>query len=192
LASVNQISKNIWQLVNPEAKIIFGVSHNQKQKNKVKVTLLATGCGGRFFTSSLGQKAKELIQKPKKIVRQVVLPSEKEEALTLEKKAFKKKTQTKKLKKEKKIDKEQKPKGRKEKTQDIPQEQAKKDIPPMIESKNENISNLGPSPEKVEVKVRRNGLQLRKAIEEAEKDILRKEEEWETPAFLRRKIGEDK
>ncbi|MBU4299091.1 cell division FtsZ family protein [Patescibacteria group bacterium] len=42
-------------------------------------------------------------------------------------------------------------------------------------------------PEKVKIKVRRDGLEVQKAIEEEEKKILAQERKWEIPAFLRRK-----
>jgi hypothetical protein len=38
-------------------------------------------------------------------------------------------------------------------------------------------------------KIRKNGLQVQKEIEELEKEIRKKEEIWEIPAFLRRKEG---
>ncbi|MBU4481592.1 hypothetical protein KKH59_04785, partial [Patescibacteria group bacterium] len=40
---------------------------------------------------------------------------------------------------------------------------------------------------KVEIKVRRDALEVQKAIEEEEKKILAQERKWETPSFLRRK-----
>jgi cell division protein FtsZ len=43
LADVNQISKAISELVNPEAKIIFGISQHKKYSNIIKTVLLATG-----------------------------------------------------------------------------------------------------------------------------------------------------
>jgi len=36
-------------------------------------------------------------------------------------------------------------------------------------------------------KVRRNGLQLKKVVEQEEKQILEQEKVWETPAIFRRK-----
>ena len=45
-------------------------------------------------------------------------------------------------------------------------------------------------PEKVEIKVRKNGLEIKKSIEDEKKKMLAQERKWETPAFLRRKPGE--
>ncbi len=49
LFEVSQISKTISELVNKEAKIIFGVSHNKKYPDIIKTTLLATGCATKIF-----------------------------------------------------------------------------------------------------------------------------------------------
>ncbi|MDP2967439.1 MAG: cell division protein FtsZ [bacterium] len=51
LSDVNQISKAISELVNPEAKIIFGISQHKKYSNIIKTVLLATGCGMKIFPS---------------------------------------------------------------------------------------------------------------------------------------------
>lgn len=49
LLDVNQLSKSISELVNPEAKIIFGISNNQKSLNSImKITILAIGCEKGF------------------------------------------------------------------------------------------------------------------------------------------------
>ncbi len=44
LSEVSGISKLIGDLANRKAKIIFGISNNLKAKNKIGITLLATGC----------------------------------------------------------------------------------------------------------------------------------------------------
>jgi len=54
--------------------------------------------------------------------------------------------------------------------------------------KEENISqSKNKEDERIEGEIRKNGLQLKKEAEEAEKEILAKEEIWETPTFLRNK-----
>ncbi len=45
LSEVSGISKLIKDLANNKAKIIFGISNDNKAKNKIGITLLATGCG---------------------------------------------------------------------------------------------------------------------------------------------------
>jgi len=44
LNEVNQIGSIITNLVNPRAKVVFGVTQNKKYQDKIKITLLATGC----------------------------------------------------------------------------------------------------------------------------------------------------
>ena len=58
LSDVNQISKAISELVNPEAKIIFGISQHKKYSNIIKTVLLATGCGMKIFPSKTRAAAK--------------------------------------------------------------------------------------------------------------------------------------
>ena len=41
----------------------------------------------------------------------------------------------------------------------------------------------------IDGKVRRNALQVKKVIEEEEKEIIEKEKIWETPAIFRRKMN---
>lgn len=41
---INQVGSIISNLVNPQAKIIFGITQNKKYKDKIKITLLAAGC----------------------------------------------------------------------------------------------------------------------------------------------------
>ncbi len=44
---------------------------------------------------------------------------------------------------------------------------------------------------RIDIKVRRNALEAKKAVEEAEKEIIEDEDKWETPAFLRRNALND-
>ncbi len=152
LSEVNQISRAIWELVKGEAKIIFGISESKKQKGKIKITLLATGCKSK---TSLFKKKSER----KKIVRK------------------KEKIKTKKTRKKKKI------KIKKTKIK------IKSETPALAE---ENLETKSPSSidkvgEGTSQKIRRNGLQVRKALKEEEKKLLAQEKIWETPAFLRKK-----
>ena len=68
LADVNQISKAISELVNPEAKIIFGISQHKKYSNIIKTILLATGCGGGGIkVSSKSEKKKRRKRREEKV-----------------------------------------------------------------------------------------------------------------------------
>jgi len=64
LSDVNQISKAISELANPEAKIIFGIAQNKKYSNVIKTILLATGCGMK-----IGSSKKRKIKKAKPVKR---------------------------------------------------------------------------------------------------------------------------
>ena len=58
LSQVSQISNTISSLVNPEAKIIFGISRFEKD-SKIKVSLLATGCSKKIFSEKAKKKSGE-------------------------------------------------------------------------------------------------------------------------------------
>ena len=63
METVEQISKSITRC-NPKAKIIFGISHHPKYKGKIRLTLLATGCGDTEKKPSPQRKARKKIKKP--------------------------------------------------------------------------------------------------------------------------------
>lgn len=44
LNEVNQIGSIITKLINPRAKIVFGITQNKKYEDKIKIVLLATDC----------------------------------------------------------------------------------------------------------------------------------------------------
>lgn len=84
---ISQISKTISDLVNKEAKIIFGISQlpflsmeggkDKKGRDKIKITLLATGCRAKIFPQKprkLRLRTSHLKLKPKK-VRKKAKPS---------------------------------------------------------------------------------------------------------------------
>ena len=54
LTEVNYISKSISGAVNKGAKIIFGISQKEKFSDKIRIVILATGCGG--FTQTGGSQ----------------------------------------------------------------------------------------------------------------------------------------
>jgi len=133
LDEVKQIGSTISNLANPQAKVIFGVTQNEKHKDKIKITLLATGC------------REEKKEKPLEKSKSLKTPKPKRKSFI------------------------------KEKPEELKIKELKK---PEFE-------------EKIEIKVRRNALDVKEAAQEAvqkeEKKILAKERKWETPAFFRRK-----
>lgn len=163
LEDVSIISKSIFEQVHPEAKIIFGISQKKEQKDKIRVTILATGCGVKnFFEKGLKKE-----KKSKKEIKKI--NSEKKEEVELKKK--KRKFKIKVQKKE-------------ETTPIVPSSERE-------ENKNDKIGiqPISFQPLKTEnFKIRKNGLQLKKDLEEAEREFLEKEKFWEIPAFLRKKL----
>ena len=188
LAEVSQISKTISELLNKEAKIIFGISHKKKYSNLIKTTLLATGCGTKVFAGKAKKKRRrrKIISKPLPAVPTPPSPP-------LPKKQPKKPKQ--KLETPegppppeegaygagKKVKKLKKPKLEKVKIK--VQKEPEEKITPQSEAEEKKV--VTPNP--VEEKVRKNALQIKKEAEEAEKEMLEKEKFWESPAFLRRK-----
>ncbi|MDP2864136.1 MAG: cell division protein FtsZ [bacterium] len=183
LNEISQISKTISDLANKEARIIFGISQlpfssmggggrDKKYRDKIKITLLATGCGAKIFPP-----------KPRKTLRRkIVKPEKTEEKDTLP------------LLETKKVEKKSLPSKQRMKTQKRTEIKPKKiEVKsPEPESSIQNskvhplTKNFG-----VGVKIRRNALQIKKGIEEAEQDLLNQERKWETPAFLRRKLAKN-
>jgi cell division protein FtsZ len=66
LAEVSQISNTISDLVSPEAKIIFGISQAtpSSSRDKIKITLLASGCAPRRRPTE-GRPKKRRVKKKK-------------------------------------------------------------------------------------------------------------------------------
>ena len=183
LSEVSQISKTISTLVNKEAKIIFGISQNQKHEGVIKTTLLATGCGTKIFTNekpikieSKAPAGKKLDQK-KPAVKNMIIKKKPKKTNPDAKRDKNSEVDTKigslvgrRSRKRRKIQKS-KAKARKKIKIKISQR------PP--DSENAEIN--------VEARVRKNALQVKKEAEEVEAGILEREKAWETPAFLRRR-----
>ena len=192
---VEKISSHIANL-NPKAKIIFGISKDNKLKNKIKTTILMTG----------GQMQEEIILKEpvKKAesAKQVIIEKQVKELLGKE--IVKEKIPVKKVKVRKtKISKDKKTKPKKpiNKKQDKEEiiEKNKKEpepvsiipvfqvpvnsIPVLEQRKIDIVEATSNSAKKT---IRRSGLEIKKAEELQEKKRLAQEKEWEIPAFLRK------
>lgn len=172
MLEVEKISKKVGDL-NPKSKIIFGISKNQKLKNKVKTTILMTGGGSTL---------KEFVQE---VVTPVVVEIKKPEVFAAkeEKKVEVKKAPIKKevVKAKAKVAlpvKKQKPK--------LPVQVLKIPVtePVLLEERRLPVIELTPQPAKTTI--RRSGLEIRKAEELEEKKRQDQEKEWEIPAFLRK------
>lgn len=179
LAEVSQISKSIFEMANPEAKVIFGISQSKKYQDEIKVTLLATGCGTKIFPRKI--KKRRLRKKPVQESFQPEVPSPLAKSRLL-----KSKPKTKVVKKIK-----LRPKKVKLKTKKKSKVKVREKIKPKPKPKKLKVEITVPQPEAKEAsfpeaKVRKNALQIKKEAEEAEKELLKEEEKWEAPAFLRR------
>jgi len=171
LAEVSQISKSIFNSVNKEAKIIFGIAQTQKDTDKIKVSLLASGCQTGIGAQSIlgGRREGRSPSTPKKLKRKAV-----------SKKPKQKKEKNPKILKKEKPKPKPKPKkiSKKRKKEKVVQPEQIKEVVP---------ESLPVSEEKNDLKIRRNALQVKEAVKEAEKEIIEKEGLWETPAFLRKR-----
>jgi len=170
LAEISQISQIISGKVNKEAKIIFGLSQLKKGSG-IKITLLATGCSrprNEIFRLKIKKKLK--VEEPKKTATR--RPPSRKRAPKVEIKKEVQKTK-KEMKSKKKIP-VNKVKTRKKLKK---QKNGKPLLEPKAETKKEEKTI-----------VRKNGLFLKKEIEDEEAALLAQEKIWETPAFLRKKL----
>lgn len=170
LSDVSKVSEIISESVNKNAKIIFGINQSKKYKDKIKITLLATGCAyqGELLRKKRAPKKQKIKQPSEKTAK-------KEEKPVIEQKP----------KKEIKPEAKSKPKPKAR-----PKPKAKKKV-----KKKQKVGVGSPNPKKEapvktfgqEEKIRRNALEVRKVAEEEEREFLEQENAWETPAILRRK-----
>lgn len=172
LNEVSQISKTISNLVNKEAKIIFGISQKKRYSGLIKTTLLATGLSARIFSSKPRKKTKKkrIILKPPQAP--LSPPAKKEVPKIVSKKPKKRKP---KKRKPKKIRRPKKSKKQKKKAGSSSRVKIK-----VFKEKKE------------QGKIRKTALQIKKEMEAEEKEMLEKEKFWESPAFLRKKLAKDK
>ncbi len=192
LSEVNQISKTISELVNKEAKIIFGISQNKKYSGIIKTTLLATGCATKIFPKKPKKRRPKRRPKKKKIIEKAPLAEKKprppKPKAKIVKKAKKAKSASRRIKI--KIRKESKEKGVSQ--PEVEEKKADEKVRPQPEAPSRGAAAAESEfhlPATKEIH-RKNALQIKKEAEEAEQDLLEKEKLWETPAFLRRQNKE--
>lgn len=181
---VEKISKTISDF-NKRAKIIFGISQNEKYKDAIKVTLLAIGC--REKSEIIVQKRK----RPKKITKHILKPAKKRKKKKAVKKIKIKEINPEKLSPETEekpsftsasaeassSDKSSEDKSVGKKASALPSEA-------LNDSEGRRREDKG---EKIEIKTRRNALDLKKELDRATQELSAKESQWEIPAFLRKK-----
>ncbi len=210
LAEVSRISKTISGLVNEEAKIIFGISQNKKYSDIIKTTLLATGCQTKIFSA----KSKKRSPKKKKIIEELPLVEEKPESKPPTKilvvggkpKTIKKRKKSKPSQKSlpqkaaKKLRTPPPPSRQggphvkikvqgelKKAPQSEGEENRFSSSPFAVARETEEKKVVVSNPAVAKEQLRKNALQIKREMEEAEKEIEAQEKIWETPAFLRKK-----
>jgi cell division protein FtsZ len=182
LSEVSQISKNISELVNQEARIIFGIAENKRYEDKIKVTLLATGCTAKIFSEE-AKETKTKIKRLKHHKKNVAKP-------LARKKVKNKKTKKAKPKKSRKTKNSARNKPIRRIKIKVFSRPSEKEVTPN-ETGAASFSNTvfpADEPKIQETRVlRKNALQVKKEAEEMEKEFIAKEQAWEAPAFLRLK-----
>jgi len=157
LSQVAQISEGVSAAARKSLKVVFGVESAIKRKG-IDITLLAVGCElDELFSDKKNKKRAGTKTKERKA----------------EEKA---KINFKSVKGKKRVFKKAAKKNRNTRKEEEMGSSGKRaaEKKPFLEEKSEK-----------KIKVRKNALQLQKDMKEIEKEILEKEEAWETPAFLR-------
>ncbi|MBU3964672.1 cell division FtsZ family protein [Patescibacteria group bacterium] len=162
MSEVEEICKKI-EAYNPQAKIIFGVMQDAQHQGKLKITLMAVGCG-----------AKEKPKPKKKIIRK-----QKDEIKAGAINESEQKKEEEKMPSEASI---AKPKEKLEEVK-IPQAPDNKEEKPKIIKKKNKVKKLQIVKK---TNIRRNALDLQKQAVDDEKKMLEEENKWEIPAFLRK------
>jgi len=204
LSEVNQISKTISELSHPEAKIIFGISQSPQYSQTLKITLLANGCGMKIFPAEAKKKKIKKSASPadvatrhkgKKPAQEIPAVEERSSSSQPEKKELKeiKKTRSnpvkirtaQKSKKEPLLKLETKTEKKESPRFAAPGGERKLAAGALSQARRASIQNS------VEETIRKNGLQIKKEIEEIEREMLEREKFWDTPTFLRKKLAKE-
>lgn len=138
LTDISSTSESISCYTEDDAKIIVGIMQKNKYKDKIRISLLATGCGTDYFKKELGEEEEER-----------------------EKKKEKKKEKNPTTKKKKRKQPIKKPKEKEEKI--------------TVVQSGENLYPHEEEPQRAET--------------EEEKEILKEEEKWDKPSFLKKFDG---
>ena len=164
MSQVEQIGKTISSSINPKARVAFGITQNKKEG--IKITLLVNGCKWDEW-----EQKKEKPKKQPKEKQALITKIQDYNSLAPSRSRSKQASKPKKMVRKK----------TKEKLPEFPKVQQ----PEIIQIPTEE-------PEKVEIKVRKNALEMKESIEKEEKKMITQERKWETPAFLRRKPSQFK
>lgn len=158
LKDVSLISEGISERTEKK-RIIFGVSQNRALGDKIKITLLAMGCcWDSIFIEDKGKKPQKKIKKSGKS-KSLKIKVNKKNGL-VDQKTKKKETADRK----------------------------KEVVNPVKDNQKETRKNKNNPTKKreVSINVRKSAIQIKKESEDIEKEILENDNQWETPAFLRK------
>ncbi len=196
LEEVSQISKTISEKASSEAKIVFGLQplsfgKRNASHDAIKTTVFATGCATKVFSDdnpkrkSVKKKTKHSGPKKKKVKPKTVKEADPSKKTGQKKEKLETKHNQKSENKVKKVKKNKPEELQSKKPKEPPKEKLQPKAEEVTHERPEN-SHFGQK-KAIEVKVRKNGLEVKKESEEAEKEMMEKEKYWETPAFLRQK-----
>lgn len=200
MKEVEQISDTIANF-NKRAKIIFGIVQSGQYQNKLKITLLATGCGEKEYLKK--KKATPPPKKPRPKKNTEVKRNGKKRKIPAVKPVKKKKPKAAAQKagsKSRKIvsrrsDSKIKSKSRKKtkvkvlpeiKTQKTARKASLKSATAVKKMAVPELAKEKPGDQVAELN-RRTALDLKKEAEIAEREMLEREKHWDIPAFLKRK-----
>jgi cell division protein FtsZ len=173
LSDVHKISNIISESVNKNAKIIFGINQNASNAETIKLTLLAVGCQAK--SEFMGIKEPE--EETKEINNTVKKEIKKKKSI----KPKVKKENPKAKHKRKTVAKKKKAKSAKMVQAEVVTQKAEVRLPVVRIENNSGVELMA------DQKVRRTALEVKKVVEEEEKELLERENIWETPAILRRR-----
>lgn len=172
MSEVEYISREIFNQ-SKKAKVVFGISQSANLAGKVRITVLAAGCGRApeakkprlVPASSAGRGRQGQAEKQKEIVKPETKPavSQKAPAIIVPSKI-------------KPVNPIRKGEGISNGARETP---AETNELPSVPAEDREAA-------RTKLKIKRNGLELKRAVEEAEREIVKEEDIWETPAFLRR------
>lgn len=185
LADVSRIAKIISESVSKDAKIIFGISQAANYGNKIKITLLATGCSMKpsvdptpilSMVRPAPKAGREEPRAPIQKMEHKILPKPEVKTKVL--------SRRKKTRKANSTGKTNKKGNKKQGNTSAPLTKDEKNPQQAIFKLPEgNTTQIKES----ETKIRRTALELKKVVEAEEQKILEEEKMWDNPAIFRKK-----
>jgi len=174
LAEVSQMSEMIFKSINKNAKIIFGINQCQKERDKVKIAILAVGCGPKNVLTGLLPESQTISQERNILKNMAVRAVSFRKKMSLKKRAVFVGKQA-----EKKED-------RRFATEEKREKRLLSENRGQLLHEKEKFIQIT-SKGIIDGKIRRNALQLKKEADEEQKELTDQDMMLETPAILRKK-----